>query len=381
VLLDVGTNNEALLRDPLYLGWRHERIRGQEYDEFVDAFVRGVIEIFPHTLLQWEDFSKNNAIRLLERYQDKLCTFNDDIQGTGAVTLAGLLAATAVAGSTIGQQRIIVLGAGSAATGICDQVVTAMQAEGLSQQHAKQNIWLIDSEGLVHNARSKLSDFKQNYAQPVERISDWHLIGSDSVGLLDAVRNVQPTVLIGASAQPGAFTQQLVREMAAHVDRPIIFPLSNPTSKSEAVPADLINWTEGRALIATGSPFDPVHYDDRVITIGQCNNSFIFPGVALGVIASGAGRVTNAMFVAAARALSELSPALSEPTSSLYPPIEEVREVSQRVAFAVGRQAQLSGLAEPIAGAELEQRIVRKMWSPRYLRYRRVGRPLRRVGD
>ena len=372
ILLDAGTDNESLLSDPLYLGWRHRRVRGQDYDDFIEAFVQSVILVFPNALLQWEDFAKNNALRLLEHYQDRLCTFNDDIQGTGAVTLAGLLAATAVAGSSIGQQRILVVGAGSAATGICDQLV-AMETEGISQDDARRNISLMDTEGLVHSGRSQLSGFKQKYAQPLESISSWHTAGAEAGGLLEAVRNIRPTVLVGTSAQPGVFTRQVVETMAAQVERPIIFPLSNPTSKSEAVPSDLIAWTGGRALIATGSPFDPVRYGDRVIDIGQCNNVFIFPGVALGVIASGARRVTNGMFVAAARALGQLSPALHDPSASLYPTLGSVRELSQTVAFAVGSEAQRIGLTQPTSTEELERRIEESMWSPRYLRYRRAG--------
>jgi malate dehydrogenase (oxaloacetate-decarboxylating) len=372
VLLDVGTDNEALLNDPLYLGWRHKRIRGQEYDDFVEDFVQAVIEVFPNSLLQWEDFSKNNAPRLLERYRDRLCTFNDDIQGTGAVALAGLLAATSVAGSSLGRQRIVVVGAGSAASGICDQIVTAMVSEGIAAADARRKIWLVDSEGLVHSGRQQLSGFKLTHAQPVELTSTWSVADTKSISLFDVVQNIRPTVLIGTSAQPGAFTRQMVESMAEHADRPVIFPLSNPTSKSEAVPADLIAWTGGRALVATGSPFDPVQFGDRFIEIGQCNNCFIFPGVVLGVIASGARRVTNEMFVAAARSLAQLSSALRDPTASLFPPLKRVRELSQSVALAVGLEAQRSGLSKPTSQSELEQRIVEVMWSPRYKRYRRV---------
>ena len=375
ILLDAGTDNESLLSDPLYLGWRHRRVRGQDYDDFIEAFVQAVMEVFPAALLQWEDFSKNNALRLLERYQNRLCTFNDDIQGTGAVTLAGLLAATNVAGSTLGEQRIVVVGAGSAATGICDQVVAAMQAEGIVEAEARRSIWLMDSEGLVHTERAQLSGFKQKFAQPVEQISNWHHTDAGVGSLLEAVQNIRPTVLIGTSAQPGVFTRQVVEAMAAHVDRPIVFPLSNPTSKSEAVPADVIAWTAGRALIATGSPFAPVSYGTRAIEIGQCNNCFIFPGVVLGVIASGARRVKNEMFVAAARALADLSPALRDPGASLYPPLERVRELSQTIALAVGLEAQRRGLCEPTGAEELEGRIAEIMWSPRYVRYRRTGGP------
>lgn len=374
IFLDVGTDNEELLRDPLYLGWRHERVRGQEYDDFIEVFVQTVIDKFPNVLLQWEDFSKNNATRLLERYRDRLCTFNDDIQGTGAVTLAGFLAAMDVIGSKISKQQIVMLGAGSSATGISDQIVSAMMSEGLTQREARSAIWLVDSHGLVHTGRRGLEPFKLKYAQDTARVSDWQSSDPDRINLLDVIKNVKPSILIGASAQPGAFSEVLIREMARHVERPVIFPLSNPTSKSEAVPVDLINWTDGGALVATGSPFPSVVFRNRVINIGQCNNAFVFPGVGLGVIASGARRVTNEMFVAAARALAEFSPALHDPAASLYPALEGVRMMSRRVAFAVAREALRLGLANAAAQEELERQIDAKVWEPRYARYVRAGR-------
>ena len=365
IILDVGTDNQELLGDPLYLGWRHERVRGEEYDKFIEVFVQAVMKKFPRVLLQWEDFSKNNAPRILGRYRDRLCTFNDDIQGTGAVTVAGLLAATKVTNTKLSDHRIVILGAGSSAIGISDQIVAAMATEGTSREEARKSLWLVDSQGLVHDQR-KLDEFKQKYAQPFERTSGWQLDDSSRVTFADVVRHVHPTILIGTSAQTGAFTEEIVREMAAHTERPIIFALSNPTSKSEAIPADLITWTEGRALIATGSPFAPVPFNGREIRIGQCNNSFIFPGVGLGVIASGAQRVTDAMFVAAARVLSEFSPALEDPNGPLYPPLERVREISKRVALAVGREAQTAGLAPMTDAAGLERKVSEKMWQLDY---------------
>ena len=374
IILDLGTDNQELLVDPLYLGWRHERVRGQEYDDFIEAFVQAVINKFPNVLLQWEDFAKNNASRLLERYRDRLCTFNDDIQGTGAVTLAGLLAAMNVTGSKISNHRIVMLGAGSSATGISDQIVSAMISEGLSEKDARSAIWLVDSHGLVHTGRTGLEPFKQKYAQDATRLGDWHLSSADHITLLDVIKNVKPSILLGTSAQPGAFTEEIIREMAKHIERPVIFPLSNPTSKSEAVPTDLINWTGGRALVATGSPFPPVAFENRLISIGQCNNAFVFPGVGLGVIASGARRVTNEMFVAAARALAEFSPTLQDPTASLYPALEGVRKVSRRVALAVAGEALRLGLTDARSTEELEQRVDAKMWIPRYARYIRAVR-------
>ena len=369
IMLDVGTDNRELLDDPLYLGWRHPRVRGEEYDDFIEAFVKAVMEKFPRVLLQWEDFSKHNAARLLERYRNRLCTFNDDIQGTGAVTAAGLLAAMKLLDSKLGEQRILILGAGSSAIGICDQLVEAMLQEGCSEHDAKQNLWLVDSKGLVHTGRTNLEDSKRRYAQPTERITD-----PEGFSFFDVVRNVKPTILIGTSGQHGAFSEDIVREMAKHVERPVIFPLSNPTSKSEATPSELLQWTDGRALIATGSPFPPVSYEGRLITVGQCNNVFIFPGVGLGVIASGADRVTDAMFSAAARVLSEFSPALSDPDGPLFPPLEAVREISYRVALAVGAEAMRSGLTRSMCVDSLEHSVANNMWIPRYVPLKHVMR-------
>ncbi|HEY9231645.1 MAG TPA: NAD-dependent malic enzyme [Blastocatellia bacterium] len=371
IMLDCGTNNRELLDDPLYLGWRHERVRGEQYDEFIERFVGAVTRRFANVLLQWEDFSKNNAARLLERYRDQLCTFNDDIQGTGAVTLAGLLAASQVTGTRISKQRVVMLGAGSSAHGISDHILTAMMTEGLSEAEAKARIFHVDSYGLVVADRNGLEPAKAKYAQPAERVAGWRLDDPNQISFVDVVRNVRPTALIGTSAQPGAFTKAIVIEMAEHTERPIIFPLSNPTSKSEAVPIDLIDWTDGRALVATGSPFPAVVYDKRLIHIGQCNNAFIFPGVGLGTLAAGARRVTDEMFVAAARALAEFSPALHDDAAALFPALEEVRQVSRRVALAVALEAQRVGLAPATSHEEIEARIERKMWKPQYVPYKK----------
>lgn len=372
ILLDVGTDNRELLDDPLYLGWRHERVRGKDYDYFIEAFVQAVKLRFPSVLLQWEDFSKHNAPRILERYRDRLCTFNDDIQGTGAVTVAGLLAASRLTHTKLSEQRIVILGAGAAAIGICDQIVAAMMAEGTTEPEAHAPLWLVDSQGLVHTGRPRIDPFKQKYAQPLERTLQWKPTGPACLSFSDVVKNVRPTILIGTSAQPGAFTEEIIREMAKHVARPVIFPLSNPTSKSEATPSDLINWTEGRALVATGSPYPAVVYGNRVIQIGQCNNSFVFPGVGLGVLASGARRVTDAMFVAAARVLSEFAPALHNLEGPLYPPLEKVRDISFKVALEVAREAQRSGLAE-VRSDQLEKTVRERMWQPHYVPLRRAA--------
>lgn len=370
VCLDVGTNNPQLLNDPLYLGWRHERVRGAEYDELIEAFVSAVTRRFPRALLQWEDFAKANAARLLERYRHRACSFNDDIQGTGAVTLAAVMAATAVTHTRMSEQRVVMLGAGSAGVGIADQIVTAMIADGLTQEQARARIWLVDSQGLVHESRSDLDTLKRRYAQPIGAIR------AEQAGaptLLDVVRFAHPSILIGTAAQAGAFDEQVVREMAQHVQRPVILPLSNPTSKCEALPADLICWTEGRAVVATGSPFDAVEHGGRRFEIAQCNNAYIFPGVGLGVIAVEAPLVTDSMFVAAARALSDLSPAHQQADGALFPPVEQVRAVSRHVAIAVAREARREGLVEGLGDDEIESRVDATMWTPQYLPYRRVS--------
>ena len=273
ITLNVGTDNETLLADPLYLGWRHRRVRGAEYDTFIEAFIAAITRRYPRVLLQWEDFAKQNASRLLERYRDRLCTFNDDIQGTGAVTLAAALAASAATGSTLREQRIVMLGAGSAAAGIASQLTTAIESEGVSSTDARSRIWLVDSQGLVHSGRDQLEPLKRDYAQLASRIATWSVADAQRISLLDVVRHVKPTMLIGTAAQPRAFSEEVVREMARHVAQPIIFPLSNPTSKCEALPADVIAWTEGRALIATGSPFSDVEYNGRSVphrSMQQC---------------------------------------------------------------------------------------------------------------
>ncbi len=371
ILLDAGTDNEERLNDPLYLGWRHRRIRGEQYDEFIEAFVAALIRKFPDVLLQWEDFGIQNARRLLDRYRDRLCTFNDDIQGTAAVTLGGVMAAVKVIGGRLVDQRVAVFGAGSAGTGISDALVQAMVRNGLSEADAKSRIWLIDRQGLIHSGLGGLPLFQQTYAQPSDHLASWQHIGSGPITLLDVVRNVAPTILIGTSGQPGAFTEEIIREMVRRVERPIIFPLSNPTSRHEANPADLIAWTEGRAVVATGSPFNDVPFQGRTIKIGQCNNVFVFPGIGLGAMAVGARRVSDEMFLAAAQALSDCSPILRDPDAPLFPPLGEIRDVSRRVALAVAAEARRSGLANPTLSEELERVVDSLRWVPRYRTIRR----------
>ncbi|HEX8733132.1 MAG TPA: NAD-dependent malic enzyme [Ktedonobacterales bacterium] len=370
IILDAGTDNSQLLADPLYLGWRHARMRGQEYDAFVGAFVAAVQRVFPQAVLQWEDFARDNARRLLDRYRDQLCSFNDDIQGTAAVTVAGLLAAAEVTGTPLREQRVVMLGAGSASTGVAELLIMAMVEAGASEAQARGRIWLLDSRGLVHAGRTDLDAEKASFAQPA-----WPLAEGAAQGynLLAVVRHVRPTILIGAAARKGAFGEEVVREMARHVQRPVIFPLSNPTEKSEAAPADLLRWTEGRALVATGSPFADVEVAGRSVRIGQCNNMFIFPGVGLGVLASGARRVTDGMFLAAARALSAVAPSRSDPQAPLYPRVEDVRVAARTVALAVAGEALRAGLGQADTERDIEERVDALMWEPRY-------RPLVRQG-
>jgi malate dehydrogenase (oxaloacetate-decarboxylating) len=366
ILLDVGTNNEERLRDPLYIGWRHERISGTEYDNFVDAFVQAVKRKFPRVLLQWEDFAQPHAGPLLDRYRDQLCTFNDDIQGTAAVTTGTLLAAVATAGGRLRDQRVAILGAGSAGCGVAEQLVAAMVQEGLTEAEARARFFLIDRAGLLHDGLQGLRSFQRKLAQPKERIAAWQTAEAHPISLLEVVKNARPTILIGTSGQPGTFTEEIVRMMGSYVERPIIFPLSNPTSRAEATPADLIAWTDGRALIATGSPFGDVTHKGQRLPIAQCNNSYIFPGLGLGILASGAQRVSDAMFMAAARALADYSMAGGEP-AALLPPLGESRQVSRAIALAVAASAGNDGLAPARNAEELERLVDAKMWQPRYL--------------
>ena len=370
VLLDVGTDNQELLEDPLYIGWRHQRVRGAEYDAFVESFVSAVVERCPHVLLQWEDFAGSNAGRLLERYRDRLCTFNDDIQGTAAVAAGTLLAAINVTGMPLTEQRVVLLGAGSAGIGIASLLLTAMQNAGLSETEARRHFYAVDKDGLLVEGMKDLRPAQQPFAQPRSAVAKWELQNEGHIGLLDAVRNAKPTTLIGVSGQAGAFTEEVIRAMAAAVERPVIFPLSNPTSRSEATPEDLLKWTEGRALIGTGSPFAAVNWKGRQVPIDQTNNSYIFPGMGLAILSVGARRVTDTMFMAAAKCLAELSPARRSKSGRLLPPVSELRSVSFAVAEAVALQAIKDGVANPLDEQTLDSRIRANVWEPAYLPYR-----------
>jgi malate dehydrogenase (oxaloacetate-decarboxylating) len=367
VLLDVGTDNAENLRDPLYVGWNHARVRGQEYDDFVEEFIAAVDERWPHVLLQWEDFAKGNANRLLARYRDRVCTFNDDIQGTAAVATGTLLSAINVTGVPLAEQRIAIFGAGSAGCGIAKLLLAAMEAEGIDAADAARRFYLVDRDGLLIEGMNGLAEFQRPFLQPREAVASWRT--GEVISLMDVINNAKPTALIGVSGQPGAFSEQAVRTLAAQHTRPIIFALSNPISCAEATPADIDRWSEGRAIIGAGSPFPSLMRRGAPFSVDQTNNSYIFPGVGLGAIATRARRISDTMFMAAARALAELSPAKRDPNANLLPSVTALREVAIKVAIAVGKQACAEGLTEGVTADSVEAAVTAKMWTPHYAAY------------
>jgi malic enzyme len=367
VSLDVGTDNETLLADDLYLGWPHSRLRGAEYDSLVDEFVHAVRRRFPRALLQWEDFRKGTAFALLDRYRRVLPSFNDDVQGTAAMALAGILAATRLLGTSLKEQRVVILGAGAAGAGIARLLRDTLSRQGLAGDDLAAAVALSDLHGLVVEGEGPAEDFRRALAWPRRLAAARGLGEGQPRDLLAVVHALRPTVLVGVSGATGAFTEEVVREMAAHVERPVIFPLSNPTSQAEAQPADLVAWTEGRALVATGSPFDPVPYDGRTIRIGQGNNAFIFPGVGLGVLLSEAREVTEGMFAAAAERLADQLRADDLAAGSLFPPISALRRVTARIAEAVVREARESGVGRAVPDEEIPALVASAMWEPVYL--------------
>jgi malate dehydrogenase (oxaloacetate-decarboxylating) len=369
IVLDVGTNDKQRLADPEYLGWRHERITGSEYYNFIDRFVDAVKAELPKACLQWEDFATHNARPLLLRYQNELLTFNDDIQGTAAVTLGAIIGASRVANKKISDHQIVFVGAGSAAIGVADYLRFAMLSDGLSEKEALGRFWIIDKDGLLNSQRSDLTEEQKRYARDANEVAGWARNERGNPSLAEVISRINATVLIGLSTVRGIFSEPLVGEMARKTERPIIFPLSNPTSHSEAHPADLISWTEGRALIATGSPFGPVKYAGKTIDIAQCNNVYIFPAVGLGLVASQAQRVTDKMLLAAANALGENSPAIKDPTASLLPGVQNLREIAREIAFAVGKAAREEGLAPSVEEAEFRRVVTESQWTPEYVRY------------
>ena len=364
ITLDVGTNDESRLASPGYLGWRHHRVTGSDYDSFVDQFVEAVKAELPNVLLQWEDFAIDHARPILEHYRDDLLTFNDDIQGTAAVTLATVLAASDVSGTALADHRIAILGAGSAATGVADYLTTALVADGLSREEAQFRFALVDVDGLLTQDRHDLSAAQRPYARPAEEARRWAPDGRPDLEAV--VSGFRPTVLIGLSTAAGAFTERVVRAMAARTRHPVILPLSNPSSRAEADPADVLAWTEGHALVATGSPFPAVPSGQVPVTISQCNNAFIFPAMGLAVVAANATRVTDAMFLAAARQLADLSPARDSAANGLLPSVTSLPDIAPQVALAVALQAVADGVAPRRSAPELGERIERSRWVPEY---------------
>ncbi|MEH6533149.1 MAG: NAD-dependent malic enzyme [Photobacterium frigidiphilum] len=372
VVLDVGTNNPQRLSDPMYMGWRHTRISGQEYDKFVDEFIQAVKQRWPDALIQFEDFAQKNAMPLLERYKNKVCCFNDDIQGTAAVTVGSLLAACKAAKSRLSEQRITFLGAGSAGCGIAEAIVAQMVSEGISEAQARSQVFMVDRWGLLIDDMPNLLNFQQALVQKRDTVKEWDL-ADNNVSLHDVMRNAKPTVLIGVSGVPGLFSEEVIREMHAHCKRPIVFPLSNPTSRVEATPADIIHWTDGNALVATGSPFEPVVHNGKTYTIAQCNNSYIFPGIGLGVLAVNARRVTDEMLMASSRALAECSPLAINGHGALLPPLEEIQKVSRKIAFAVAKKAIEEGKAPKNSDERILEKIDANFWQSDYRTYKRTS--------
>ncbi len=356
----------------MYMGWRHTRITGKEYDAFVDEFIQAVKQRWPEALIQFEDFAQKNAMPLLERYKDKVCCFNDDIQGTAAVTVGSLLAACKAAGSKLSEQRVTFLGAGSAGCGIAEAIIAQMVSEGISDAQARSQVFMVDRWGLLINEMPNLLNFQQALVQKKEQLADWD-VADNNISLLDVMRNAKPTILIGVSGVPGLFSEEVIREMYAHCERPIIFPLSNPTSRVEATPFDLIRWTDGNALVATGSPFDPVIYEGKTYPIAQCNNSYIFPGIGLGVLSVNARRVTNEMLMESSRALAECSPLAIHGHGPLLPPLEDIQKVSRKIAFAVAKKAVEQHKAPKNSDERIREKIDANFWKSEYRRYKRTS--------
>jgi malate dehydrogenase (oxaloacetate-decarboxylating) len=367
ITLDVGTNNAERLADPLYLGLRHQRIRGEAYQDFIDRFVAAVQEVFPNTLLQWEDFHKANALHQLARFRDQLCTFNDDVQGTAAVVISGLYAGLRLNGQALKDQRLLIAGAGAAAQGIADLFVSALREEGLSLAESRARVWTCDSKGLVTRDRSNLEEFKATYARDPGELAAYTCQDRAHLTLSEVILNARPTILVGTSGTPGAFDEASIRAMARVNDRPLIFPLSNPTSKCECTAEQAVRWSAGRAIVATGSPFAPVEFSGRRYRIGQCNNAYIFPGMGLGITAAGLRRVTDGMFMAAAKALAAEVSMEDLRENSLFPPLARIRECSQAVARAVIQRAVAEGQVGSKILSRLEDTVRQAMWHPQYL--------------
>lgn len=374
VFLDTGTNNQELLDDPMYLGSRHPRINSEKYDEFMNIFVKSINKNFPNAFLHWEDLGRGNARRVLDQFQNELCTFNDDIQGTGAVTLSALLAACDITGVPLEENRFVVFGAGSAGTGISDQIIDALVLRGLTHEEAYKRFWLLDRQGLLIENDAELTDAQKPYARNKDEFKKWFSKESQNPSLSNVVKDVKPTILIGCSAQPGAFSQDIVETMSSFCERPIIFPLSNPDDKCEAQPIDILNWSKGNALIATGTSFPDVEYSNRLLPIAQCNNALVFPGIGLGVLSVKASRLSKAMIASAAQALTELSPSKKDSFQPLLPSLDKAQSVAKKIAIAVAKTAIEEGLAECDKNIDVAELIYNNFWEPRYLPFKKANK-------
>ncbi|WP_206483587.1 NAD-dependent malic enzyme [Thalassotalea sp. G2M2-11] len=372
VMLDVGTNNEKLLNDPMYMGSRRKRINQQEYDEFVDMFITAVKRRWPHVMLQFEDFAQPNATPLLTRYREKICCFNDDIQGTASVTVGTLLAACRSKGQNLSSQKVVFVGAGSAGCGIAEQIIAQMTSEGISPEQARSQVYMVDRLGLLTEGMEGLRDFQQKLMQTHSALTDWQVAG-EYASLLEVMENAQPDILIGVSGVPGLFTEQVIKAMKAHCELPIIFPLSNPVRQVEATPEQVIHWTDGQVIVATGSPFDAVEHNGKLFPIAQCNNSYVFPGIGLGVISANINRITDEMLMVASSTLAQASPLANDGEGELLPPLREIANLSKDIAFAVAKVAFEQGHALAIDDDSLRAKIERNFWHPAYRHYKRIS--------
>ncbi|WDD99900.1 NAD-dependent malic enzyme [Thalassomonas actiniarum] len=372
VMLDVGTNNEKLLNDPMYMGWRHKRIGQQEYDEFVDLFIQAVKRRWPHVMLQFEDFAQPNAMPLLNRYRDEICCFNDDIQGTASVTVGSLLAACRTKGMALSSQKVAFVGAGSAGCGIAEQIISQMISEGASPEQARSQVYMIDRYGLLTQGMDELRDFQAKLVQGKDAVAAWDIEG-EYASLLEVMNNARPDILIGVSGQAGLFTEQIIRAMKSHCELPIIFPLSNPSRQVEATPEQVIHWTEGEVIIATGSPFEPVDYKGKTYPVAQCNNSYIFPGIGLGIVSANVNRITDEMLMVASETLANNSPLANTGEGELLPPLTAIADLSKAIAFNIGKLAMKQGLALELSDEMLTEKIERNFWKPEYREYRRIS--------
>jgi len=372
VMLDVGTNNEKLLNDPMYMGARHKRINQDEYDEFLDLFINAVKRRWPHVMLQFEDFAQPNATPLLTKYRDQICCFNDDIQGTASVTVGTLLAACRTKNVALSSQKVAFVGAGSAGCGIAEQIITQMISEGLTPEQARSQVFMVDRFGLLTKGMGDLRDFQEKLTQSKEAISHWEVEG-EFASLLEVMNFAQPNILIGVSGQAGLFTEGVIKAMYTHCERPIIFPLSNPSRQVEATPEQVLTWTEGNAIIATGSPFEPVEYKGNLYPVAQCNNSYIFPGLGLGVVSANVNRITDEMLLVASETLAEASPVANTGEGELLPPLTSIADLSKKIAFAVAKVAYQQDLALEMPDEQLIEKIERNFWHPSYRKYKRIS--------